>query len=285
MSIASPPTPPAAHPSTARAAFGLLRERQWALALLGVVVLSVVFLFLGDWQRGRYETRSARDTLVDNNYDAAPAPLGELLPDPGRPLPHRLEFRPVRVTGTYLTDRTVLLRNRPHDEGNGYDVVVPLATGEGTVFFVDRGWIPAGTSTAARPDAVPAPPAGTVTVVARLRPSEPASDRKAPAGQANRLTPAALGATIGRPVVSAYGAMVAETPPAADPPEGFDKPDPGLYGINLAYAVQWVAFAVAAYVLFAVAAVREVHRRQGRPDAPMGERLRAWRPNLGDQDE
>lgn len=284
MSVDSPPTP-AASTGTARATVGLLRERQWALALAGVVLLSAVFLFLGNWQWSRYDSRSARDRLVDTNYDAPPAALGELLPDPAGPLPRALEYRPVRVTGTYLTDRTVLLRNRPHDEGNGYDVVVPFATTAGPVLFVDRGWIPAGTSTAARPDTVPAPPAGSVTVVARLRPSEPPTTRKAPAGQANRLDTAALGAPLGRPVVSAYGAMISETPPTADPPEAFDKPDPGLYGINLAYAVQWVAFAVAAYVLLAVAGVREVHRRQGRPDAPMGERLRAWRPNLGDQDE
>jgi cytochrome oxidase assembly protein ShyY1 len=286
VSVTSTPTSPAAHTPTPRAAFGLLRERQWATALLGVIVLSCVFVLLGNWQWGRYERRSAADTLVDNNYDATPAPLAELLPDVGVPLPRHLEYRPVEVTGAYLNDQSVLLRNRPNATGgNGYDVVVPFATTGGPVFYVDRGWIPAGTTTAARPDSVPAPPTGTVTVVARLRPSEPASSRRAPAGQANRLTPAVLGRGLGRPVVSAYGELMREAPAAAGTPAAPDRPDPGLYAINLAYAFQWVAFAVAAYVLFGVALVREVRRRQGRPDVPMSERLRAWRPNLGDQDE
>src|SRR5258706_9066015 len=141
----APPPPPA---RTARSALGLLREKSWFLALLGVIMLSVIFVFLGRWQYHRHEARSARNALVDRNYDAGPAALAALLPGvrerPATRLPAHLQWRPVRVSGSYLNDRTVLLRNRPQDGENGYDVVVPFVTGEGPVLYIDRGWIPAG---------------------------------------------------------------------------------------------------------------------------------------------
>jgi cytochrome oxidase assembly protein ShyY1 len=268
----------------ARSALGLLREQAWFGALIGVIVISVVFVFLGRWQYHRHEARSARNHLVNTNYEATPVALSTLLPTvgqgPGARIPDRLAWRQVRVTGSYLPDHTVLLRNRPQpgnggddgngsqDSRNGYQVVVPLRSTDGQILFVDRGWIPAGESSAARPDSVPAPPGGDVQVVSRLRPSEPGSSRKAPAGQANRLNVASLGAALGGPdsdhVVGAYGVLVSESPAAGNTPLLTGRPDSGL-GINLAYAVQWVGFAIAAYVLFGVAMVREVRRRDATP--------------------
>lgn len=265
---------------TAWAALRLLRERRWALALIGVIVLTIVFVFLGRWQLHRHEAKSARKHLVEANYDATPVPLTDLIPtdqqEAGATLDEDLEWRQVTVTGEYLADDTILIRNRPHDSigqpgsvgtgsnsENGYEVVVPLRTADGTVLFVDRGWIEAGASDASKPDSVPAAPTGEVTVVARLRPSEEASDKSAPAGQAVRVNIPALTEQTGlsgERVVGAFGALVGEDPPAADTPEAADEPDTGL-GINLSYSVQWDSFAIIAYVLFGVAMVREVRRR------------------------
>jgi len=83
---------------TTRAALGLLKERAWLGALVGVVILSVIFVFLGRWQYHRHEARSARNALVNANYGAPPVTLSELLPtvrqNPGAPLPPGLEWRP-----------------------------------------------------------------------------------------------------------------------------------------------------------------------------------------------
>lgn len=293
------PTRPRSRLSTAGSALGLLRERAWLGALIGVILISVVFVFLGRWQYHRHEARSARNDLVNANYYATPVALSELLPtvgqNPGAPLPARLQWRQVRLTGSYLPDHTVLLRNRPqpnnngndNDQGgaqssqNGYEVVVPLRTDSGPILLVDRGWIPAGTSGAAHPDSVPAAPSGQVQVIARLRPSEPGSSRKAPPGQANRLNVQRLGSALGEPdsdrVVGAYGQLVKESPPTGSTPALFGKPDPGL-GINFAYAVQWLAFAIAAYVMLGVAMVREVRRR----DLPINQ---SGRPDRSDQND
>jgi cytochrome oxidase assembly protein ShyY1 len=261
---------------TARSALGLLTEQAWLGALLGVVVLSIVFLFLGRWQYHRHEARSARNNLVSINYFASPITLSNLLPgvreSPATPLPKDLEWRQVITTGRYLSQYTVLLRNRPQNDQNGYNILVPFRTTEGPILLINRGWIPSGSISAAEPDSVPAPPSGQVRVVSRLRPSEPTTSRPAPAGQTNRIAVRQLAAALdpadARQVVNAYGLVVSESPPPALAPELSSKPDPGL-GINLAYAVQWVAFAVAAYVLFGVAMVREVRRRNGEEPQPL----------------
>src|SRR5687768_12750379 len=124
---------------TTRSAFALLKERAWLGALAGVIVLSVVFVFLGRWQYHRHEARTARNDLVNANYTAQPVTLSNLIPtvrqNPTDPLPARLEWRPVTVEGTYLSEHTILMRNRPHQRENGYDVVVPLRTTEGPVLL------------------------------------------------------------------------------------------------------------------------------------------------------
>lgn len=250
-----------------RAALRLLREARWAQALLGVAALSVLFAFLGRWQWHRHLHRDAEQALVAANYAARPLPLQTLLPPaargPASTLPHRLEWRPAAVTGSYLTEQQVLVRNRPYEEQAGYEVVVPLRAGDGTVILVDRGWIPAG-RTALRPDAVPAAPSGPVRVVVRLRPSEPVQDRRAPPGQVQSIAVAQLARSLPDPdrVIGAYGALVSESTPAADTPAPALPPDFGI-GINLAYAVQWWAFALTAYLLFGWALVREARRRVG----------------------
>ena len=133
-------------PPGARGVLAVLREPYWLRALLLVVFLSAVCVFLGRWQWGRHEGKVAIADRVARNYDATPAALTDLLPDPGAPLPTQLEWRPVRLHGTYLTDRTVLVRNRPLDGVFGYEVVVPFRPDSGPVLLVDRGWVVNGAS-------------------------------------------------------------------------------------------------------------------------------------------
>ena len=149
----------------------VLREPFWVRAALFAVLLCAVCVLLGRWQWGRHEGKVAIADRIARNYGAPPVEVAALLPDPAAPLPAGTEWRPVRLVGSYLPDRTVLVRNRPLDAVYGYEVVVPYRPADGApALLVDRGWVPNGAS-GARPDAVPAPPAGTVTVVARLRPT------------------------------------------------------------------------------------------------------------------
>ncbi|HYY09359.1 MAG TPA: SURF1 family protein [Kineosporiaceae bacterium] len=269
-----------------RGVLAVLREPFWIRAALFAVLVSVVCGLLGRWQWGRHEGKVVVADRVHRNYDATPVPLAQVVPDPAAPLPADTQWRQVRVMGTYLADRTVLVRNRPLDVVYGYEVLVPLRPADGgPLLLVDRGWIPNGAS-GARPDAVPAPPAGTVTVVARLRPTEPPLDRQPPPGQELRIDVPRITASLGAPAVTrAYGVLASEDPWLAAAPTPLPRPDTDL-GPHLSYAVQWWAGAVTAYVLLLVYAAKEAGRRRGgtAPAAPTARAARSRRRGLTDEE-
>jgi cytochrome oxidase assembly protein ShyY1 len=253
-------------PTELRAAIALVRERGWALALVGVVALSVVFVLLGRWQYERHAAKVERRDRIAANYDATPVPLRDVLAGPNQQLDPAREWTPVTVTGQYRAESTVLVRNRPLDGRYGFEVLVPLQQDDGRVLLVDRGWVPNGTTGAERPDAVPPPPLGSVEVTVRLRPGEPGLDRTPPAGQQLRIDLPRIADQLGDPLGStlypAYGVLSTERPAGAAGLQLLPRPSVGL-GINLAYAIQWWAFAVAAYLVLNHYLLREVRRRAG----------------------
>ena len=248
--------------ATSRAMLRLLREPLWARIALAVVTLSIAFVFLGRWQWHRHEARLAANALVAANYGAEPVPIEQVLPTPGTSLPQQRLWTPVRVTGHYEPQSQVLIRNRPLAQVYGYEVVVPFRTTSGVALLVDRGWLGAGEDFV-RPDTIPAPPGGEVTVVARLRPGEGTDSREPPPGQELRIDVARIAARAGGDVYTGgYGLLAQEQPAPAVAPTLIPKPDDDL-GPHLSYAVQWWAGAVAAYVLLGVYARREVEGRAG----------------------
>jgi len=253
---------PAGRVGTAMSALRLLREPFWLRITVAVLALSVLFGFLGRWQLHRHEAKVARNAQIDATYAAAPVPIGEVLAGPDAALPAGRQWTPVRVTGSYQPDRQVLIRNRPLDGNYGYEVVVPLRTDAGVAVLVDRGWVPPGQDFV-RPDAVPAPPAGHVDVVVRLRPGEPPLDQTPPPGQEMRIDLPRIGAIAGGSYYrGAYGVLAAERPAPSQAPVLLPRPDEDL-GPHLSYAVQWWAGALAAWVLLGVYLVKDVGVRAG----------------------
>jgi cytochrome oxidase assembly protein ShyY1 len=236
--------------------------RRAAGLLATAVVVALVCTGLGYWQWTRHEHRAAAIALVEANYGADPVPLAAVLPLPASTLADDRVWTPVRVTGRYRAQDSVLLRNRPVDGRPGLHVLVPLEVtdagdgAEGAILVVDRGWIPTDLS----PDDVP-PPAGEVDVVVRLRADEPASPRDAPAGQVQAISVrqvlTAAGLDPGTPAFRAHGALASETPAPERPLGGLPRPstDPGSH---LSYALQWWTFALGALVGFAILARREL---------------------------
>lgn len=231
---------------------------------LGYVAMAVVFAIaccmLGAWQfQRRAEARAAID-VVEANYDESPKPVDEVLPTLDGYEPSQ-QWTPVLLRGQYLEDEELLARNRPLGGQPGFEVLTPLQLDDGTVFIVDRGWVPVG-SRQDTPDAVPAPPEGEVTVVARLRAGEPTlPGRTAPAGT-NQIATVHLEEVAERldlpTYTGAYGLLASEEPAPAEAPIATVKPEPDE-GPHLSYALQWYVFALIGFIGLGWA-IREEYR-------------------------
>ena len=146
-------------------------------------------------------------------------------------------------------------------------MLVPFLLDDGTVFIVDRGWVPTGNEQDS-PDAVPAPPAGEVTVVARLRPSEPVlPGRSAPDGQVASIELEGIAELLGEPMYTgAYGLLVSEDPATQQRPAATPRPVPDE-GPHLSYAFQWILFAVLGFVGLGFAVRQELRDPAAAPRA------------------
>jgi cytochrome oxidase assembly protein ShyY1 len=238
----------------------LLREPRWVRGLAVAVLIAFVCLVLGRWQWHRRQERLAANAPLVQNYDATPVDVSQVLP-PGSTLTGDRNWTPVRVTGTYDTADTLLVRNRPRDDSPGYEVLVPLVLSDGSALVVDRGWVAAGSDTG-RPDTVPAPAAGEVTVVARLRQWEPAKRGTVPAGQLLSVGATAVAQAVpDLRLLDGYAVLADEAPAAADAPALPVRPDVDE-GPHLAYTVQWIGFALTSLVVWVVAGRRELDLRR-----------------------
>lgn len=221
--------------------------RRWGGYLALVIVFAVACGLLSWWQWARRAEVVAEIAKIETNYDAPPAQLGALLATLDD-VDDSVEWRPVEVTGEYLVDEQLLVRNRPRDSSAGFEVLVPFQLTDGAVFVVDRGWVPAGESLEA-PDSVPLPPKGEVTVVVRLKPGEPEiPGRGAPGGQLATVRLPDVADLVGEPTYTGmYGLLVSEDPEPAESPLPALRPVEEE-GPHLSYALQWIAFAILAFI-------------------------------------
>ncbi|WP_169949007.1 SURF1 family protein [Microbispora sp. H11081] len=236
--------------------YRFLLTRRWVGLHLLVLALIPAFFFLGTWQWGRFEERSASSARITANLAAAPVPI-ERLDRPGAAVPEKDRYRLVTVTGRYDTAHEFVVRRRTLNTRVGFHVVTPLVTPQGAV-LVNRGWVPAGATADAHPQ-VPAPPPGEVTVTGRLRPGETRENTGIrnrsglPTGQILLIDTPALAKGLPYEVFGGFVELTAQTPAAADAPELLPPPDVGGGGgLNLAYAVQWwlfIGIAVGGWVL------------------------------------
>ncbi len=114
-------------------------SRQWLLTTLLVLAGGAVCVRLGIWQLDRLEQRRVFNTHVEAMWTAEPLTLtGQSTQDLTT-----LEYRAVRVSGTYDFENQVALRNRYFQNQYGYNLLTPLLLDDGSAVLVDRGWIPA----------------------------------------------------------------------------------------------------------------------------------------------
>ncbi|GAB3606463.1 hypothetical protein GCM10027413_18720 [Conyzicola nivalis] len=248
---------------------------HWARYLALAVVFALVCVGLCLWQLDRRDTALEELARIDNNYSADPVPLAEAVPELDS-FDLSDKWTPVTITGTYLSDDELLVRNRPYNSGPGFEVLTPLLLADGSVFIVDRGGLPTGQKQDA-PDVIPAAPSGEVTVTARLKPGEPTlPGRSAPAGQIATIQLDEIAAMLDRPVYTgAYGLMATEDPAPADRPLASTKPARDE-GPHLSYAFQWLVFALFGFFGLGYG-LRQEYRRINENDPEEMERAEARR--------
>ena len=242
--------------------YRFLLSRRWLGLLVAAVLVAAACVALGRWQLDRLGERHDRNDLLSRNLGRAPVPPAELLAVGRGPREGDVWSR-VRVTGRYDVERQLLVRLRPLDGAVGYDVLTPLVTEAGPALLVNRGWLPRDAdATGSDLPAVPDTPTGTVTVTARVRPSEPASTTGTPpTGQVTRIDVSAIARTLPYALYGGYGELTAEQPAPAEAPQPRPAPEPSE-GAHLAYAFQWFLFALLALGGFVLLSRREAEDRR-----------------------
>ena len=250
----------------------LLRPGWLALIALVVGFAVAAFTLLAPWQFGREEQRDAQQRAIDTATALAPVPLAELVP-PGDTVAREDEWRQVSVSGSYVPDGEGLVRLRVVDGQPAFEVLTPFRTDDGRLITVNRGSVTAESGSAV-PD-YPPPPAGTVTLTARLRLDETdpqgraaiesdghrqvyaADSRSLAAATGLALEPGFLQLTAGQPGVL--------RPLDVAPTSGGEAPF-----TNFSYALQWLTFGVIAlfalgyFVRLELLQRRDIKRGPGR---------------------
>ena len=223
----------------------LLSPRMIGLHLLAVVAVGVA-TFLGFWQLGAWQQH--REMAAVDVVDDAPVPLDEIF-GPDDPFPNNAVGRPVRVSGQWLPDATLLVENRVLDGRRGLWVVTPVTVcGSGggcasaPAVLVVRGF----TEDA---DRVPPPPSGRAEVTGWAQPGE-GSGVGDPDPTDDRIPELRIADAIQHVDQDLYGGYVVArtlTPGRqgldAVTPDSLPAPGVGTGLRNLLYAVEWWVFA------------------------------------------
>ena len=241
---------------------------KWLLFHLLVLTLVVLMVNLGFWQLHRLQDRREFNDEVRTRSTMPVAEFDQVVTDQVATVDDadRIEWRPVRLEGTYLADEQVTIINRAQAGQVGQNVVTPLQVADGTLVLVNRGFVP-------QTDPVPPPPAEPVTITGRVRATE---QRRfgglTDAGDGDltelqRLDIERLAEQLPGPVAPVYIDLLTSDPSSTSDP--VPLPDPELdEGPHRSYMVQWFIFSICAIVGWVLAIRRSARRRLNAATVP-----------------
>jgi cytochrome oxidase assembly protein ShyY1 len=256
------PIDPAASTPRRTSTYGFLLRPKWIAFHLLVVVLVVVMVNLAFWQLRRLDERRHFNAQVDAHTHqpiAAFTDIRTTLTDPAA-----LDWRAVRVSGSYVPGHQFLVVNRSQNGDTGRNVVDALKLDDGSLLLVNRGFVPIA-------DPVPAAPSGPITVVGRMRASEvrttgqPADQNVAGLTEVHRIDISLLSGQFDATIQPMYVAQVESTPSDASMLQPIVLPDTSDEGPHLSYTVQWFIFSACALAGWVLAVRRSVATRSGKP--------------------
>ncbi len=256
------PTDPAESKNRHRSTYGFLIRPKWIAFHLLVITLVVVMINLAFWQLRRLDERRKFNAEVLANTEQPIEPYDDIksrLSDVSS-----FEWRPVRVSGTYVAGHQFLVVNRSQNGDTGRNIVDALQIDDGSLLFINRGFV-------ATSDRVPPTPTGPVTIVGRLRASEhrttgqPADENVAGLTEIHRLDVSLLAKQFDDAVQPMYVEQVESTPADAKSLEPIVPPDTSDEGPHLSYTIQWFIFSGCTLVGWYLAVRRSVATRSGKP--------------------
>jgi cytochrome oxidase assembly protein ShyY1 len=246
----------------------LLRPSWLALFVVVIAFAYLCFTVLAPWQLGKNTKTSRENSQISHSMTADPVPLTSILPQQDSSAPDD-QWRKVTATGRYLPDAQVLARLRVVEAEPAFEVLVPFVVDGGPTVLVNRGYVrPVQGS---KVPAIAPPPAGSVTITARLRDSEPVAPGKEPfredgTQQVYSISTTQVTAVTGVPLAGSYLQLV------EDQPGGLGViPLPHLEaGPFLSYGIQWIAFGIIAPIglgYFVYSEVKQRRREKAAKDA------------------
>jgi surfeit locus 1 family protein len=195
-------------------------------------------LSLGAWQLHRRTWKSALLADIDRGEASPAIPLPQSPP----------AFAKVRVEGHFRDDLQALygsdVRDLPNGSAIGAQLIEPLERPGEVPILVDRGWVPTD-------PAFIEPGTGTVEGYIRL-PEKPGALSPSDDPESRRfytLDPAAIGASLGLPVVAPFTLVALGTAsPGVFPIPATALPRPPNDHLN--YAITWFSLAAVLLVVF-----------------------------------
>ena len=255
------PTDPAESTSRPRTSYRFLFRPKWIAFHLLVVFLVVVMVNLAFWQLRRLDQRRHFNAEVRANTAQPVASFDSVKTDLANPA--TIEWRPVTVSGTYVTGHEFLVVNRSQNGDTGRNVVDALRLVDGSLFLVNRGFVPLAT-------AVPPVPTGTVALTGRLRVSEhrttgqPEDQSVSGLSEIHRVDIGVLAKQFDSKVLPMYVEQLESTPRDAKDLEPILAPALDE-GPHLSYTIQWFIFSACVIAGWVLAVRRSVAVRSGRP--------------------
>lgn len=240
--------------------YRFLISPKWIAFHLLVVILVVAMINLAFWQLRRLDARRQFNAEVRANANQPIAAFEDVRGTLTK-LP-TVEWRRVRVTGTYLPGHQFLVVNRSQNGDTGRNVVDALQLADGTLLLINRGFV-------ANADSTPDVPTGPVEVIGRLRVSEhratgqPADQSVGVLTAVRRIDIDVLAKQFDEPVVPMYVEQLESSPADAASLEPIVAPTLDE-GPHLSYTVQWFIFSACVLAGWVLAVRRSLAVRSGK---------------------
>ena len=110
-----------------------------------VIFAVLAMIFLGFWQLDRHSQKSDINERISARLDDEPlglVDLDKLKINEITEMERDFEYRSIAVSGKYIQEDSVLIRNRTYNGVPGFWLLTPFQLSNNQIIVVNRGWLP-----------------------------------------------------------------------------------------------------------------------------------------------